>query len=77
MKSGAALIPAFVLKQPGGKYYGILEEAVPLVLEGDRDDAIDKNLSKIARIFEKYVRSYPEQWYCPDPITVDASERTS
>jgi len=21
-----------------------------------------------ARIFEKYIRSYPDQWYCPDPL---------
>lgn len=69
MKSGAALIPAFVLKQSDGRYFGVLEEAVPLLLEGDRDDVIEKNLGKTARIFEKYVRSYADQWYCPDPIT--------
>ena len=69
MKSGAALIPAFVLRQSDGRYFGVLEEAVPFLLEGDRDDVIEKNLGKTARVFEKYIRSYPDQWYCPHPIT--------
>jgi lauroyl/myristoyl acyltransferase len=69
MKSGAALIPAFVLRQSDGRYFGVLEEAVPCLLEGDRDDVIEKNLGKTARVFEKYIRSYPGQWYCPHPIT--------
>jgi KDO2-lipid IV(A) lauroyltransferase len=68
MNSGADLIPAFVLKQPDGTYVGVLEEAIPMDLEGNRYDAIDKNLAKTARLFERYVRSYPDQWYCPDPI---------
>lgn len=68
MKSGAALIPSFVLKQADGRYFGMLEKAIPLHLKGDRDDIIKKNLNKTARIFEKYIRRYPDQWYCPDPI---------
>ena len=68
MKSGAALIPAFVLKQSDGRYFGILEEAIPLLLEGERDDVIKKNLGKTARVFEEYIRRHPDQWYCPHPI---------
>ena len=68
MNSGADLIPAFVLKQPDGKYVGVLEEAIPIDLEGDRYEVIDKNLAKTARLFERYIRAYPDQWYCPDPI---------
>jgi len=69
MKSGAALIPSFVLKQPDGRYFGVLEEAVPLSQNGNMDDDIQENLAKTARIFEKYIRRYPDQWYCPDPFT--------
>lgn len=69
MTSGAALIPAFVLRQSDGRYFGVLEEAVPILVEGDRDDVIERNLRKTARVFEKYVRFYPDQWYCPQPIT--------
>lgn len=68
MNSGAALIPTFVLRGSDGRYFGVLEESIPLIVEGDRDDAIEKNLRKIAQIFERYIRSYPDQWYSPDPI---------
>ena len=69
MKSGAALIPAFVLRQSNGRYFGVMENPIRLCLEGDREDAIRENLGRTARIFEEYIRCYPDQWYCPDPIT--------
>ena len=68
MKSKAALIPAFVLRQSDGRYLGILEEVIPLHPEDGTDGPIDDNLKKIIRIFEKYIRLYPDQWYHPDPI---------
>jgi len=68
MSSGAALIPAFVLKQPDGKYFGVLEDAIPLSNARPREQAIQKNLEKIAVIFETYIQRYPDQWYNPDPI---------
>ena len=77
MSSGAALIPAFVLKQPDGRYIGVLEDAIPFLSKGNRDEAINKNLNTIARIFEKYIRRYPDQWYYPDPITAPLSRRTA
>jgi KDO2-lipid IV(A) lauroyltransferase len=69
MKSGAAIIPSFVLKQQDGRYVGVLEKAIPLSQNGNMDDDIEENLAKTARIFEKYIRHYPDQWYCPDPFT--------
>jgi len=77
MNSGAALIPAFVLKQPDGRYFGILEQAIPLISEGDRDKAIKKNLEMTARIFEKYIRNYPDQRYCPDPLEKSYTPRAA
>jgi len=68
MASGAALIPAFVLKQPDGKYFGVLEDAIPLTNEGSREQTVKKTLEKIAVIFETYIQRYPDQWYNPDPI---------
>jgi KDO2-lipid IV(A) lauroyltransferase len=69
MRTGAALIPAFVLMQPDGRYFGVLEKVIPLCHEGDRDKAIEKNLNRVTSVFERYIRQYPDQWYCPDPIT--------
>jgi len=69
LQSGAALIPAFVLRGQDGRYFGLTEKAIPLQSEGRREEVIASNLAKITRVFEKYIRRYPDQWYCPDPIT--------
>lgn len=68
INSGAALIPTFVLRGEDGRYFGILEEPIFLVAGKNREDNIEKNLAMIARVFERYIRSYPDQWYSPDPI---------
>ncbi len=68
MTSGAALIPAFVLKRSNGTYFGVLEDAIPITTKGHRDLAIQANLEKVAVIFERYIRDYPDQWYNPDPM---------
>jgi KDO2-lipid IV(A) lauroyltransferase len=74
LASGAAIIPAFVLKQPDGRYFGVLEDEIPISRNGSRNTVVEKNLSKISHVFEAYIRRYPEQWYTPDPITGAVSE---
>ncbi len=76
MASGAALIPAFVLKQPDGRYFGVLEDAIPLSNEGSREQAMKINLEKIAVIFETYIQRYPDQWYNPDPMVIARTKAT-
>ena len=68
MKSGAPLIPVFIIQQPDGRYVGILEEAISVSAESDEEKTLDMTLNKLARVFETYIRRYPDQWYCPDPI---------
>ncbi len=68
MKSGAALIPAFVIREGTGKYFGVLEEPISLFSGGTLEKDMDRNLALTARVFEKYVRRYPDQWYFPDRI---------
>ena len=68
LEETCSIIPSFVLKQQDGRYVGVLEEAIHLSQNGNLDDDIEENLGKTARIFEKYIRRYPDQWYCPDPI---------
>lgn len=68
MVSGAALIPAFVLRQEDGRYFGILERPIPLAVDGERNRCIQENLHRTALVFESYVRRYPDQWYAPRPL---------
>lgn len=71
MMSGAALLPCFVLEQTDGTYLGIIEPPLPIDRQRARDRAIDCNLQRLAQVFETYIRQYPEQWYCPDPLGDD------
>jgi lauroyl/myristoyl acyltransferase len=73
MLSGAALIPTFVLEGPDGTYRGIIETPIAIETDGNRDAAIHRNLLRLARVFEHYVRRYPDQWYCPD-LLLDSGE---
>lgn len=68
MVSGAALIPAFVLRQEDSRYFGVLEKPIALAVDGDRNRCIAENLRRTAMVFESYVRRYPDQWYAPRPI---------
>ena len=71
MATGAALIPAFVLMQQDGRYFGVVEKPITIYREGDREQAIERTLMEIAAVFERYIRMYPDQWYCPDPIAME------
>jgi len=61
--TGAAVIPAFIVLGPDGKYKGIADSIVDMEFSGDKEKDIRVNLKKIVRIFEKYIHEYPDQWY--------------
>jgi len=60
--TGAAVIPAFVLQKPGGRYVSLLAPPVPM----DADGA--GNAQRIATVCETIVRRNPEQWFNYVPI---------
>ncbi|MBI3755623.1 MAG: lysophospholipid acyltransferase family protein [Deltaproteobacteria bacterium] len=57
-KTGAALIPGFVVRD-GETYRAIAEK--PIFIENDGD--LQYYAQKITAIFEYYIRQYPDQWY--------------
>ena len=61
--TGAAVIPAFIVLGPDGKYKAIADSIVDMEFSGDREADIRLNLKKVVRIFEKYVSEYADQWY--------------
>jgi KDO2-lipid IV(A) lauroyltransferase len=60
MASGAPIVPLFAVKTPGGKVRISVEE--PIYVE-QSPDAADAALLKLAGLYERYVRQYPEQWF--------------
>ena len=62
--TGAAVLPAFVLRQPGGRYISVAEPAVPMSATAD----LAANTQRIASAFEPSIRGHPAQWFHYVPI---------
>jgi lauroyl/myristoyl acyltransferase len=75
MASGATVLPAFIVRQPDGRYRAIVEEPLPIETGGDRDAALRVNVERYVALLERYVREYPEQWYCFYPFWDDPSRK--
>jgi len=75
MASGAVVLPAFIVGLPDGRYRAIVEEPLAVVSEGDRDAALRTNLAAYVALLERYVRAFPEQWYCFYPFWDDPSRK--
>ncbi len=65
MITGAPVLPVFVVMEGSWKYRGIIEK--PIYFDGsrrgERERVIREGMQKIARVFEDYIRRYPDQWY--------------
>ncbi len=75
MASGATVLPAFIVRVPDGRYRAIVEEPLAVETGEDRDAALFRNLERYVAILERYVRAYPEQWYCFYPFWDDPSRK--
>ncbi|MGH9367997.1 MAG: lysophospholipid acyltransferase family protein [Thermoanaerobaculia bacterium] len=76
MATEATVLPAFIVRVPDGRYRAILEEPLEIDRGGDREAALRRNLRRYVSILERYVRQYPEQWYCFYPFWDDPSRRS-
>jgi len=61
--SEAPLIPTFVFMNEEDRYTCLAEPPLELQKTGDRDADLAANAQRIARLVERYVRAYPEQWF--------------
>lgn len=63
IRTGAPIVPAFVLMKPHGKY--IMRFENPLILENrdaDTSESVRLLTQKCVNIMEDYIRKYPSQW---------------
>lgn len=60
--TGAPVIPVFVpLEQ--GRYSTLMEEPVYFEPGRDHGAAVRQGTERVLRVFERYIRAYPDQWY--------------
>lgn len=61
-RTKAALIPCFILRQPGDTHKIIFEPALELKEGRDPQDTILINIQRLTDIIESYIRKYPAEW---------------
>jgi KDO2-lipid IV(A) lauroyltransferase len=73
MATGATMLPSFIVRVPDGRYRAIIEGPLPIDRDGDREAALRRNIERYVAVLERYVRQYPDQWYCFYPFWEDPS----
>lgn len=63
---GAPIVPGFVVRDGPALYRGVVED--PLWPDGAGSDAVDDLLARVARVLEKYIARYADQWFCFEPV---------
>jgi lauroyl/myristoyl acyltransferase len=76
MATEAAVLPAFIVRVPDGRYRAIVEEPLAVERGGDREAALSENIRRYVAILERYIRATPEQWYCFYPFWDDPSRKS-
>lgn len=61
-RTKAALVPCFILRQPGDKHKIIFEPALQLLEGRDSQETILVNIQRLTDIIESYIRKYPAEW---------------
>ncbi len=62
LKTGAAVLPAFNIRQGDGRYRVVIEPELSLIRTGDKNLDVEKNTELFTRVIERYVRAYPDHW---------------
>ena len=62
LKTGAAILPSFIIRQPDGTHRAIIEPPLALERTAVNEEELVINTQKFTNIIEGYIRRYPEQW---------------
>ncbi len=62
LKTGAAILPTFIIRQPDDSHRAVVEAPLLLQQGGEREQDLLVNTQRFTKIIESYIRRYPEQW---------------
>lgn len=63
LRTGAPIIPVFIMRNPDGKTHKLIIEPELLLADAlDKDKVIQESTAKITAIIERYVRKFPAEW---------------
>lgn len=63
LKSGASIIPAFVVRNCDDTFTLSMEPPLEYIPTGNKEKDLIAVISLYKEIFERYIRNYPDQWY--------------
>ena len=61
--TGAAVLPAFVLQESGGRYISFADAPLDFQPGARPPEALIENTQRLATHFETIIRKHPEQWF--------------
>jgi lauroyl/myristoyl acyltransferase len=62
-RSGASVIMVFVIRKGPGSYRVEVNEPMELVHTDDEQADLKQNARSINRVYERYIRKYPDHWF--------------
>ncbi len=62
LRTQAALLPCFIVRQKDNRNKVIFEPALELEKGGDYQEVLIRTTQQITRIIESYIRKYPSEW---------------
>ena len=62
IKSGAPVVPAFMIRNGFQKHRLVVQKPVELVLTGDMEKDIEINMQRFTAVLESMIREHPDQW---------------
>ncbi len=61
-RTGAPILPMFIVRQKDNTHKIIIEEPIHIEEKADSKETIVFNISRITKIIESYIKSYPQEW---------------
>ncbi|HSJ58520.1 MAG TPA: lysophospholipid acyltransferase family protein [Anaerolineae bacterium] len=68
LRTGAPLIPVFIVRQPDNTFRAIVEPPLDLVHTGDVERDVAAGMERVVEVMERYLSEYPEQWLVAVPV---------
>ena len=72
MRTGAIVVPIFNRREENGRYVIQVAPAVDILTSGN--DAVAKNVVRVAEVMEQHIRQCPEQWITTSSIWAKGAE---
>jgi lauroyl/myristoyl acyltransferase len=75
LHTGAAIVIAFCLRQPGDKVEVFVEPPMILESTGNREADVERSMVRVISVLERYIGANPEQWVYFQPVWLDTAEK--